>query len=209
LRDENLKQQADKDRWQVGAVRLFTDEHETDPVTDRDLFRVVLKRLDDVKREVETGNLGWRSELAAGVIEARFRTWLASKLIERSHHRYVTPQEAIIDQNLRPDIRMEHPRAGIVSLEMKWAQCWSYNELMFALESQLLGDYLRAHNSRHGVLVLGMHDGGNRHWRAPEGTMVDFSSMVAVLRAKARELEATHPEAKRLDVIGIDFRNLP
>lgn len=209
LRDENLKQQADRDRWQVGAVRLFTSEHETDPVTDRDLFRIVLKRLDDVKREVETGNLGWRYELAAGVLEWRFRTWLASKLIERSHHRYVTPQEAVIDQNLRPDIRMEHPRAGCASLEMKWAQSWSFNDLMFALESQLLGDYLRAHNSRHGVLVLGMNEGGNLHWRAPDGTMVDFPGMVAALKAKARELEASHPEAKRLEVIGMDFRNLP
>lgn len=71
-----------------------------------------------------------------------------------------------------------------------------------------MGQRQRARNSRHGVLVLGMHNGENRHWRAPDGRQVDFHDLLAALRAKARELEAAHPEAKRLEVVGIDFRNL-
>lgn len=208
LRDENLKQQADRERWRAADVREFTAAHETDPQTDRDLYRVVLKRLGDVKRDVEESDLGWRYELAAGVPEWRLRTWLASKLLERSRQRYTVPQESVIDQNQRPDIRIEHPRAGVASLELKWAQDWSFNELMVALEAQLLGQYLRAHSSRHGVLVLGMHQGGNRHWLPGDGRRLDFPALIVALKTKAVDLESRHPEAKRLEVVGIDFREV-
>ncbi|MBI4624370.1 MAG: hypothetical protein HY736_14285 [Verrucomicrobia bacterium] len=192
LREENLKQQADRERWRAADVREFAAEHETDPRTDRDLYRIVLKRVGDVKRDVEESDLGWRYELAAEVPEWRLRTWLASKLLVRSRQRYTVPQESVIDQNERPDIRIEQPRAGVASLEMKWAQDWSFNALMEALEVQLLGQYLRAHNSRHGVLVLGMHQGGNRHWLPGDGRHLDFPALVAALKAKAGDVDGNH-----------------
>lgn len=208
LREENLRQQADRERWRAADVRDFTTTHETDPQTDRDLYRVVLKRVGDVKRDVEESDLGWRYELAAGVPEWRLRMWLASKLLERSRQRYTVPQESVIDQNQRPDIRIEHQRAGVASLELKWAQDWSFNQLMVALETQLLGQYLRAHSSRHGLLVLGMHQRGNRHWLPGDGRRLDFPALIKALKAKAIELESRHPEAKRLEVVGIDFREV-
>jgi hypothetical protein len=207
LRDEHLQQQADRERWRPSDVRQFTREHEVDPQTDRDLFRIVLKRFDDVKNDVERSDFGLRTQLRPGDLEFRLRIWLAQELIRRARQRYTVPQEAVIDQNQRPDIRLENPRTDPISTEIKWAQRWSFNELVEALEVQLLGQYLRAHNSRHGVLVLGMIDGGQRGWDPPTRGRLNFPELIAFLQARAAELERTHPEVKRLSVIGIDFRD--
>jgi hypothetical protein len=208
LRDEHWKQQADRERWRAGDVREFALKHETEPVTDRDLYRIVLKRLADIKRHVEISNLGWRTQvqMRPGDREGPLRIWLAGKFTELSRQRYMAPQEGVIDLNQRPDIRVEHARAGVVSLELKWAQCWSFSELVIALEDQLLRRYLREHNSRHGVLVLGMQTGGNLHWRRDDGRKFDFPELVRFFQARAVELEAQFPNVKRLSVVGIDFR---
>jgi hypothetical protein len=206
LHDEQWKKQADDIRWLPRDVREFAHEHETEPQTDRDLFRVVLKRLSDIKNDVERSDLGLRTNLREGDREALLRIWLAQELMRRSKHRYTVPQEAVIDQNERPDIRIENPHTDAVSLEIKWADSWSLNDLLDALEKQLLGQYLRAHNSRHGALVIGMIGNSQRSWRSPDGTNLNFSEVLSVLNEKAAELMRAHPEVKKLSVIGIDFR---
>ena len=114
-------------------------------------------------------------------------------MIRRSRQRYTVPQEAVIDQNQRPDIRLENPRTDAVSIEIKWAQNCSFNELVEALEVQLLGQYLRAHNSRHGVLVLGMIEGGRQDWDPPTGGRMRFPEVVAFLQVRAAELAPGAP----------------
>ena len=208
LRDENLQRQADRERWQPTDVRQFVAENESDPRIDRDLYRIVLKRLGDVKNDVERSDLGLRTHLRSGDVEARLRSWLAQELQRRSRQRYTVPQEAVIDQEERPDIRLENPHTEPVSVEIKWGQSWSFNELVEALEDQLLGKYLRAHNSRYGVLVVGMHDGGRKGWDPPTGGRLRFPEVIAFLQSKAVELERSHPEVKRLTVVGIDFRDI-
>jgi hypothetical protein len=39
----------------------------------------------------------------------------------------------------------------------KWADRWSAAELLERLENQLVGDYLRAHDSRFGIFFIGYH----------------------------------------------------
>jgi hypothetical protein len=207
LRDENLQQQADRERWQPSYVRQFTVEHESDPQTDRDLYRIVLKRLGDVKNDLERSDLGLRTHLRPNDRESRLRSWVAQELQRRARQRYTVPQEAVIDQEERPDIRLENPRTDSVSVEIKWAQNCSFNELVDALEHQLLGQYLRAHNSRHGVLIIGMHDGGRQGWNPSSGNRLNFNEVIAFLQEKAIELERNHPEVKRLTVMELDFRD--
>lgn len=206
LRDEHWTQQADRVRWRPFDVREFALQYEVPPQTDRDLFRIVVKRLGDIKRDVERSDLGLRTNLRAGDREALLRIWIAQQMIQRSRQRYTVPQEAVIDQNERPDIRVENPATDAVSVEVKWAGSWSTNELLDALENQLFGQYLRAHNSRHGVLLVGMI-GDKQWWEAPDGSHLDFGQLAAFLQAKANELEQRHFELKRLVVVGIDFRD--
>jgi len=207
FREENLQRCADQERWQPDDIRKFAQNYEVNPRTDRDLFRIVLGRFKDIKADVELSDLGLRTHLRPGDLESALRIWIAQELIRRSRQRYTVPQEAVIDQSQRPDIRLENPQTDAVSVEVKWAQRWSFNDLLGALEDQLLGQYLRAHNSRHGILLLGLIERDRKNWQRPDGCLVDFPELIKLLQARAVQLEEQHPEVKRLEVVGIDFRN--
>lgn len=207
FREENLQRCADHERWQPDDIRQFEQNHEVNPRTDRDLFRIVLRRFKDIKANVEQSDLGLRTHLRQGDLESALRIWISQEMIRSSRQRYTVPQEAVIDQSQRPDIRLENPRTDAVSVEVKWAQRWSFNDLWRALEDQLLGQYLRAHKSRHGILLLGLIEGGRRNWEGPDGRLVDFPELIKLLQARANQLEEQQPEVKRLEVVGVDFRN--
>src|SRR5205823_12195825 len=89
-------------------------------------------------------------------MEAELRKWLQRKLRERARGKYTVPQEAEIDLQQRPDLRLENPRTPAVSIEVKWAHNWSVSELIAGLTTQLADQYLRAHNAKYGIYVLGM-----------------------------------------------------
>lgn len=63
------------------------------------------------------------------------------------------PRSLFIAEEQRPDIQVQHPEAGSVSIEIKWATDWTFNQLKDALEDQLVSRYLKAHDANHGVLV--------------------------------------------------------
>jgi hypothetical protein len=193
--------------WTAGDIRSFATEHEIDPKTDRDLFTICLKRLRDIRRDVEAADISLREQVRPGDKEGVLRRWLALKLRERSRNRYTVPQEAEIDMGQRPDLRIEHPNTAPASIEIKWAEKWTVTELLERLENQLVGQYMRAHNSRHGVYVLGTVE--PRHsWKHPEsGTNLSFEEIVEIVRTRADELQAARTDVDRVAVVSIDFRN--
>ena len=75
------------------------------------------------------------------------------------------PQEPEIDGRQRPDIRVTHPKTDPISIEVKWADSWSFWELENGLEQQLVGQYLSAHNSRFGSgSICTAHCAGPARW---------------------------------------------
>jgi hypothetical protein len=139
---------ADMPEWSPGDIRSFEKGYEVDPRTDRDLFRIIQNRLRDIKNDVEKSDNSLREEVSPVSKEPVLRRWLARKLMERSHGRYVVPQEEEIDQQEKPDLRIENPRTDPTSIEIKWADNWTLAELLERLENQLVGQYLRAHINR-------------------------------------------------------------
>jgi hypothetical protein len=133
---------------------------------------------------------------------------IARKLNERSHQRYTVPQEGEIDQKQRPDLRAENPRTCPVSLEIKWADQWTIDELLAGLETQLVGQYLRAHNSRYGIYVLGM-DTRKRHWQHLTRGDLTFDQVRGLIEHRARELTATRGDIADVRVVTVDFRPPP
>ena len=132
------------------------------------------------------------------------RRWLARKLNERSRQRYTIPQEEEIHQEERPDLRAENPHTEPVSIELKWADNWTLDELLERLENQLVGQYLRAHNSRYGIYVLAT-DGRKGHWESPDGNL-NFNQVIGRVARRAEELKRTRPGIGDLRVVSIDFR---
>ena len=149
LLDERIEREADLPPWTPDDIRSFAKEHEIDPKTDRDLFKIACKRLTEIKNDVEKSDNSLPEELRLGDEEPKLRRWLARKLSDRSRNRYTVPQEEEIDQSKKPDLRLENPRTDPLSLEMKWADKWSLTVLLERLENQLVGQYLHAHKSRY------------------------------------------------------------
>jgi hypothetical protein len=207
LLEDRVIRDADSSTWEPSDIRVFAHDYETDPRTDRELFDIIVGRLIDIKNDVELGENSLREEVQSGADEYMLRRWLARKLVERSRGRYTIPQEEEIDQEQRPDLRAENPKTSAVSIEVKWADNWTVGELYTGLESQLVGQYLRDHRSRHGVYVLGTR-GKKKHWKLEDRNLT-FREVYGLIEGRAREITAENQGVERLQVIGIDFTNRP
>ena len=205
LLDKRLKAQADLSAWTPEDLRTFAQHHEVDPKNDKELFSIVRKRLREIKAEVEQADNSMRRELHPDYPEAELRKWLQRKLTDRSRQRYTVPQEEEIDLQQRPDLRIERPGMGPVSIEVKWAERWTLLDLLERLENQLVGQYLRAHDSQYGIYVLGII-GSKGYWVGPNKTRRTFEEVVTLVSESARNLVKKRPDIGDLEVISIDFR---
>ena len=207
LIDKHAEQHADLLPWTATDIRSFAAEFETEPKTDRELFQIVCRRLTDIKHDVERSDNSLRDELHAEDDERHLRRWFDRKLRESSRQRYTVPQEEEIDQQQKPDLRAENPRTPPISIEVKWANRWSLSQLCERLENQLVGQYLRAHNARYGVYLIGTI-GSQEHWEKPtDHRRVDFSGMIGFLQERANEIVSSRPDIEEITVVGIDFRD--
>jgi hypothetical protein len=203
--NERLKSDADGVAWNEQDVRQFAAEYEVEPKTDAELYRIVCKRLADIKHSVETSENSRRDELSSDAPEKKLRRWIALKLQDRSRDKYVVPEEAVVDLDQRPDIRVANPVAGVVSIEVKWAHSWTLPVLLERLENQLVGQYLRAKDARFGIYAIGMIQ--NHRWENPETSkLIQFEEVVEILQRRARVLEEGQ-DVLGVTVIGIDFRD--
>lgn len=57
-------------------------EHEIDPRTDGDLFRIACKRFGDIKNDVEKSDRSLREEISHQAQESVLRRWLTRKLYD-------------------------------------------------------------------------------------------------------------------------------
>lgn len=205
LLDKYREQLADGSRWTAGDVRTFAREHERDPQSDGDLFRIGVRRLRDLKNWVECGEDSPREEVDAARNEEGFRRWLQRRLNDRSRGRYVIPQEWEIDGRARPDLRLTLPGIAPVSLELKIADNWTLQQLLDGLEMQLVGQYMRDIRARYGIYVLALFN--SRHtWNARDGTSrLRIDEIIQSLRDKADEILKARRDILDLEITSIDF----
>ncbi len=192
--------------WSENQVIDFAALHERDPATAEELYRIALDRLDDIKADIERGDFSDRALFEPGMAEEAMQKWLAGRLRRESRRRYSVVREEEVDKRKKPDIRLHNPRAGYVSVEIKPVDDsrYTYNELVDALENQLVGQYMRAAGSRHGVLVIGMLE--VRRWDPGDGSgRIGFADLIKRLNDKAAALVRERSDIDGLKVIGIDY----
>jgi hypothetical protein len=202
LLDERRSKLADADAWTPSDIRAFAVNFETAPRNDGDLFEIAIRRLNDIKDRLESGDDSPRHELRVSDEEPEFRAWLARKLRDTSRNQYTIPEEEQIALG-HPDMRFERPGIGPVSAELKWAHRWSATELLERLENQLVGQYMRAANARFGVYVVGRIF-APRQWRHG-GQELSFTELIGVLQTRADQIRFARPLVLGLRVIGLDF----
>jgi hypothetical protein len=103
------------------------------------------------------------------------------------------------------DIRLLYPNLKPVSIEVKWAHKWRLADLEEALSDQLIGQYLKAVNSTHGVYLLVNADSEETWSKRGMRKRLDFMGLIDHLSLIGREIEMTRPGVARLEIIGIDL----
>lgn len=185
-------------RWERACVAA--------PETSDDLFRVGLRRLEALKRDIESGDFSDRELFNPSTEEFHLQKYVANRLRIEARGQYNVHREEEVDLEKRTDIRLWHRSDLVATIEVKCANKWTYAELRNSLESQLVGKYLRDRNSRHGVLLLG-HLGGKNSWRGPDGKELSIEDLTIALNNEAEQIAASNSQVSSLAVRGIDFRS--
>lgn len=200
---------AEGEPWIPARIVAFAAEHECDPRIPDDLFRLACNRLRAIQHDIEERDFGDRGLFPAKTPEIALQRYFAGRLERESRGRYDVTREEEVADHKEPDIRLRHPQAGVVSIEIKPLDSGRYSvaELKDTLETQLVGQYMRAVDSRHGILLLCMIESRKWEIEKPDGT-VDRSAglpdLLRVLNDAADGLVARRPDIYGLTVIGID-----
>ena len=93
-----------------------------------------------------------------------------------------------------------------MSIEIKIAESWSLNQLIEALQDQLVGQYLSQVNSRYGVLLLcSMGTPRVEGWKNDDHQLGNFADLVEYLDTLAKDIAKQRADIAALSVLGIDF----
>lgn len=145
---------------------------------------------------------GEKGAEAGLALEAHFQKLLASELNHHARARYSVTVESHTAEAKRRDILCSKDEWR-ASIELKMSERWTLVDYLIALESQLVGQYMRHRKATIGFLVLVLQTKG-REWSDPATKKkLNFQQVLAILSAKARELEA-QDRTRYLRVIGID-----
>lgn len=190
-------------------LAAFGEVYTRDPRTEGELFQQVMARLEEIRENLEGGPFSDRVLFAPQMQEKHLQIWLAARLDDTPRRRFIprfaVSREPQVDDDKRTDIEVSCA-AGKACIEIKplYKGCgYSANSLTGTLRDQLLGQYLKGRNSKHGVLVLFQLD--SKKWQIPNGTRRgSFEDLVSYLRMQADRIKKQNRKVERLDVFGIN-----
>jgi hypothetical protein len=207
LLDERKYLLVDDAPWHPEDVRVFANKYRSEPRSDYQMFRLIVRLLEDIKSQVECSeSAANRLWIRGGDQEEKFRGVLLEKLSERSLDWFKVVQEKEVDQRQRPDLCVERPGLNSLPIEVKLADSWTIAELLERLENQLIGQYLRPSDVRHGIYVLG-NTGKKNNWEMPNTREpMNFKAVVSILAKRAAQLQIEQrARVDAIEVVGIDF----
>jgi len=196
------RQDAEPDPWQPGEAASFILTHKQPVRSAHDLFALALRKLSNLKDELENADFRRREGLPTDRNEDGLQEWLARFLQDRSHGDYSVVREPMVAHGKKPDLRLFKTPYGPVSIEVKWADNWSFSELSVALSDQLVGRYLRARQSRYGILLL-VWKGEKKTWQPQNCSPIGFREVVDKLHQEAVDILTTCTNIDGLEVFGI------
>lgn len=208
---EKAATDAEPPAFSVSSLRALDERFEAPPHDRDSLFEVMMDRLADLQHEIAHDDFSDRRTLQAISLEAEMQRTLARRLRDAARGAYSVSREDEVADSKRTDIRLsttggEH-RAAI---EIKIADTrWSLGDLEKALETQLVGQYLRDDAGRAGCLLL-TFNGDKDYWVDPaSGAQLDFDAVCGRLKERAQQIEVQRGFQIRLGLFGLDLRDPP
>jgi hypothetical protein len=188
----------------------WTKAREITVTNEVSLFEIVHARLESIATFLAHDRHSYRTLFHRGdgpVPERDFQLWLASELANRSAGQYNVIREEEDAERKRPDLTLHVTGLLPLSIEIKVADSWSYNDLRAALSDQLVERYMHEVRSCVGMLVVCITH--KMFWEKADGSRVYLDQLLADLRQLANELvDAGAGSIQRLAVVLLDFRTL-
>jgi hypothetical protein len=190
------------------------------PISDYRAFALALHSdLLAVKYQIEHGECSLRrffskvdftkitTDKAGLALENDFQALLGRELEYASNGRYAVTLEARLPEGTKRDILLQRSDYR-ASIELKMSQRWTVSQYVEALESQLVGQYMRARNSKIGFFVVVLQK-PNRTWKiGRSGRKISFPQLIERLKSRALHLEEEDSD-RFLRIIGIDATEPP
>lgn len=210
LRAATLRRQLDVEPnvWHAGDAAKFARTNDQPIRSGHDICALAIRRFAMLKDDLEDADFRRREGLPVDGDEDRLQEWVARYLDERSADKYAVVREAMVAYKKKPDIRLEFPPHTPTCIEIKWVDDCSYAELCEALSDQLVGRYMRARRSRHGILLLAWR-GKKKCWQPTGEKRIEYSALLARLNEQAGEILGERLDVDGLTVVGLNFSNQP
>lgn len=187
--------------WTTAQFVEFSGDPMAVPVDDeQSLWRRVRRDTRSAVQNVLTGRFHVGELLKRGK-ERDMQLWLARELELLSQQAYSVQRESELADRTMPDVRAETPR-HTATLELKVADDRKVESLLFDLEWQLKGDYLRDKKSNHGIFVV-MHQGSRAKFPF-QGLSLSFEEVRQVLVKRAAEITDASAGKKHVEVIAFE-----
>lgn len=137
--------------------------------------------------------------------ENALRNAFMSRLIDGNPTLFHAARENHVGQEKRPDIFIAGATCPFqVAVEVKQADYWSGRELVQALETQLVGQYLYPQRRRNGILLL-IDTGAKKSWQIPGNPKrLGFAALVQALQTIATSL-CNVDGRENVSVFGLDI----
>jgi hypothetical protein len=205
LAKERAAKDSESGSWKAREAAAFEESAETEPHTSRDLQLVALRRLTDMQYDLIHDDFQQGETLAGLAGENAVQRWVADRMRLKQGRSYSVEREVHVADEKEPDMRLR-AKAGDASVpvEVKVVESWSLDELEAALRDQLCGKYLRARESRHGILLLVHQKARPKGWKGPHGALLTFDQVVSHLRAMAVAIAAFSSDAPQPEVAVLD-----
>jgi hypothetical protein len=192
--------------WTASEVVAFEKTAETEPQTPRELQLVGLRRLADMQHDLINDDFQQGKTLSVLEGEQAVQNFVADRLRLKQSRSFSVEREVHVADEKEPDMRLRAKATDSnLPIEVKVIESWTLDELEAALETQLCRKYLRARETRHGVLLLVYQRPRTRGWTTSRGKKLLFDEVVAYLRKRAVKIagsavDAPQPEIATLDV---------
>ena len=208
LAAERAAQDSESAAWLPSEVTAFEQTAEAAPSTGKDLQRTVLRRFDDMQHDLLHADFAQGATVKALPNENAVQNWIADRLRLKRGPAYSIEREPHVADEKEPDVRLRAKVSDAsIAVEIKVPESWTLGELETALTEQLCGRYLRARDARHGILLLVHQSERPKGWLDTNtGAFLNFSEVVARLRALAAGIAGAEPEAPQPEIAVIDVR---
>ncbi len=201
------EEDGDIEAWSVEQLIEFEHSLTMKPATHRQLFELVVHRLDDLKAWLECGNDSPYQTWRRAERETEMRTLIAGQLNQGQHLKYTIAEEAEIANAQRPDLWVQCPGVcSPVPIELKLLEKWTGPQLCERLRNQLVRDYLREESARYGVMLLVWRgfSQDQKRWEI-NGSLVELNDLASALKLYWNSISSEYPDVDDLAVIAIDL----